>query len=119
MTSEYIYMGHKTVNKRKLPIACFLPNHEQAKRREVIANDIFKKAEEVRELRDGFSFRYPGTDEWISKISEFIMFERKCCPFFTFELLFASNTAPVYLHIRGSKDVKEFIKKELLQLKSS
>jgi len=62
-------------------------------------------------------------EEWelnkISKISEFIMFERKCCPFFMFELLFALNTGPVYLHMRGSKDVKEFIKKELLQLKSS
>ena len=112
-------MSDKTVNNRKLPIACLLPNHEQAKRREEIANDIFKRVEEIQELRDGFSFRYPGTDEWISKILKFIMFERKCCPFFTFELLFASNTGPIYLHIRGSKDVKEFIKKGLLQLKSS
>jgi hypothetical protein len=112
-------MSDKTVNYRKLPIACLLPNHEQAKRREKISNDIFKRAEEIQELRDGFSFRYPGTDKWISKISEFIMFERKCCPFFTFELLFASNNGPVYLYIRGSKDVKEIIKKGLLQLKSS
>jgi hypothetical protein len=108
-------MSNNTFNNRKLPIACLLPNHEQAKRREKIANDIFKGAEETREIRDGFSFRYPGTDDWISKISEFIMFERKCCPFFTFELLFASNIGPVHLHIRGSKDVKEFIKKGLLQ----
>jgi hypothetical protein len=112
-------MSDKTVNNRKLPIACLLPNQEQAKRQKKIANDIFKGAEEIGELRDGFSFRYPGTDEWISKISEFIMFERKCCPFFTFELLFASNIGPVHLHIRGSKDVKEFIKKGLLQHKSS
>src|SRR5215204_1885756 len=102
-------MSENTVNNRKLPIACLLPNHEQAKRRDEIANDIFKGAEEIRELRNGFSFRYPGTDEWISMISEFIMFE----------LLFALNTGPVYLHMRGSKDVKEFIKKELLPLKSS
>lgn len=112
-------MSDNTFNNRKLPIVCLLPNHEQAKRREKIANDIFKGAEETREIRDGFSFRYPGTDEWISKISEFIMFETKCCPFFTFELLFASNIGPVHLHIRGSKDVKEFIKKGLLQYKSS
>jgi len=74
-------MSNNTFNNRKLPIACLLPNHEQAKRREKIANDIFKGAEETREIRDGFSFRYPGTDDWISKISEFIMFERKCCLF--------------------------------------
>ena len=109
-------MKDKTVNNRKLPIACLLPNHEQAKRREKIANDIFNEAEKIRELRDGFSFRYPGTNEWISTLSEFIMFERNCCPFFTFELLFASNTGPVYLHIRGSKHAKEFIKKGLVQL---
>ncbi len=108
-------MRSKVVNK-KLPIACLLPNYEQAKRRERITNDFLKGAEDIRELRDGFSFRYPGTDEWISKILEFIMFERKCCPFFTFELLFASNTGPVYLHIRGSKGIKEFIKNGL-QLK--
>src|SRR5215210_3525735 len=111
-------MRNNVVNN-KLPIACLLPRQEQAKRRERITNEFFKGAEEIRELRDGFSFRYPGTDEWNSKISEFIMFERKCCPFFTFELLFASNTGLVYLHIRGSKDVKEFIKKGLLQYKSS
>jgi hypothetical protein len=110
-------MSDKAVNNTKLPIACLLPNEEQAKRRERIVNDVFKKAEKVRELRDGFSFRYPGTDEWISKISEFIMFERKCCPFFTFELLFAKNGGPVYLQMRGSNEVKEFIKKGLLQLK--
>jgi hypothetical protein len=75
---------------------------------------FLKKAQEVRELRDGFSFRYPGTDKWICKISELVMFERKCCPFFTFELLFASNTGPIYLLIRGSKDVKQFLRKGLL-----
>jgi hypothetical protein len=99
------------VGNKKIPIACILPSHEQAKRREIIINDFFKGIEETRELRDGFSFRYPGTDEWISKLSEFIMFERMCCPFLTFELLFASNSGPVHLHIRGSKAAKEFIKK--------
>jgi hypothetical protein len=108
-------MINKIESNYKLPIACLLSDDEQAKRREKITNDIFKRAEEIQELRDGFSFRYPGTDEWISKISEFIMSERKCCPFFTFELLFASNSGPVYLHTRGSRDVKEFIKIELLQ----
>lgn len=105
------------VGNKKIPIACILPSHEQAKRREIIINDFFKGIEETRELRDGFSFRYPGTDEWISKLSEFIMFERKCCPFLTFELLFTSNGGSVHLHIRGSKDAKEFIKNGL-QLKS-
>jgi hypothetical protein len=97
------------VGNKKIPIACILPSHEQAKRREIIIK--------TRELRDGFSFRYPGTDEWISKLSEFIMFERKCCPFLTFELLFTSNGGPVHLYIGGSKDAKGFIKNGL-QLKS-
>ena len=101
------------VGNKKIPIACILPSHEQAKRREIIINDFFKGIEETRELRDGFSFRYPGTDEWISKLSEFIMFERKCCcPFLTFELLFTSNGGPVHLYIGGSKDAKGFIKKD-------
>src|SRR5215203_5543878 len=104
------------VGYKKIPIACILPSHEQAKRREIII-DFFKGIEETRELRDGFSFRYPGTDEWISKLSEFIMFERKCCPFLTFELLFTSNGGPVHLYIGGSKDAKGFIKNGL-QLKS-
>lgn len=115
---EYIEMRGNKVGNKKMPMACILPIAEQAKRREIIINDLFKGVEEKRELRDGFSFRYPGTDEWISKLSEFIVFERKCCPFLTFELLFASNSGPVHLHIRGSKGAKEFIEKMGLYFKS-
>jgi hypothetical protein len=107
---ENIDMRNKVGNE-KIPMACILPIHEQAKRRKITINDLSKGVEEKRELRDGFSFRYPGTDEWISKLSEFIMFERMCCPFLTFELLFATYSGPVHIHIRGSKAAKEFIKK--------
>ncbi len=44
---EYIDMRNKVGNK-KIPMVCILPIHEQAKRREIIINDLSKGVEEKK-----------------------------------------------------------------------
>ena len=93
----------------ELPIACNLSEAEQAAREEELATELFGNCLEVVELPDGYAFRFAGEQEWIAKLVEFIGFERKCCPFFTFELAFEPEEGPVWLRVKGSEEVKEFV----------
>jgi hypothetical protein len=44
--------------------------------------------------------------------AEWVSFERKCCPFFAFELEQAKDQGPFWLRITGSEGVKPFIVEE-------
>ncbi|GAC1385436.1 MAG: hypothetical protein NVS4B7_09000 [Ktedonobacteraceae bacterium] len=96
-----------------LPIVCSLAEQDLVKRRAELAVDIFKNVQQVQELADGYAFRYPGAVAWATKLTEFITFERACCPFFTFELIFEPEQGPIWLRLRGGEGVKEFIQQEM------
>jgi hypothetical protein len=93
----------------ELAIACRLSEAEQAAREEELAKDIFSNCREVAELAEGYAFRFPGDGDWAAKLVEFIGFERKCCPFFTFELVFEPQEGPMWLRLTGPEGVKSFI----------
>ena len=101
-----------------LPVVCNLTEQEHKLRREALASDIFKDFQQITEHGDGYSFRYPGDDDaWAGKLLEFITFERKCCHFMTFELLFEPGQGSIWLRLRGPAGVKEFIREEMKMLK--
>lgn len=92
----------------ELPIACNLTGAELAQRGAEVST-VFKGVEQVKELVDGYAFRFPGDGAWVGKLVEFIVSERACCPFFIFELVFGPNQGPVWLHLRGAEGVKDFV----------
>lgn len=108
-------MSDQTVSgARDLAIACKLSEAEQALREEELARDIFRNCQEVAELADGYAFRFPGDAEWAAKLIEFIAFERKCCPFFTFELAFEPQEGPMWLRLKGPEGVKAFVQQNFV-----
>jgi hypothetical protein len=94
-------------------LACTLLGREFAERKEKISRDLFAYAEMVAELPDGFGYRFPNAIPWAQKALAFIDLEKQCCPFFTFELVFAPNDGPLWLRLRGSQAIKEFVRAEL------
>lgn len=92
----------------ELPIACTLSGDELAERGEAV-DDVFKEVEQVRELADGYAFRFTGTAAMASRLLQFTLVERSCCPFFTFEVVFEPNEGPIWLRLRGAAGVKEFV----------
>lgn len=98
-------LGHAT---EELPIVCTLTEEEKVERSEENGG-VFQAAEQVRELPDGYAFRFPGSAATASRLLEFVLAERSCCQFFTFELGFEPNEGPVWLSLRGSEAVKEFV----------
>jgi hypothetical protein len=95
-------------------IACKLSEAEQAIREEALAKEIFSGCREVAELADGYAFRFPAGEEWAAKLVEFIAVERKCCPFFTFELVFEPQEGPMWLRLKGPEGVKSFIEQNFV-----
>jgi hypothetical protein len=115
MAGEYrrINMRAQTTNENAIPIVCSLSEQDKIKRGEELDGGIYKNIQQVQELPDGYAFRYPGDSEWAIKLMEFIVFERACCRFFTFELTFEPNQGPIWLRLRGGPGVKEFIKENM------
>lgn len=94
-----------------LPLACLLPSEQMAIRIDEIRK-VFASFQQVRELTDGYAFQYPGEPVWAEKLLRFILEERKCCPFFSFELSFEPAAGPIWLSMRGQEGVKEIIQEQ-------
>lgn len=66
----------------------------------------------VKELNDGYAFRYKAESQLILEVAGFITYERLCCPFFDFELALDQQTGWVWLRLRGQNGIKDFIRRE-------
>lgn len=95
--------------KVELPVVCSLPVGEQAQRISEVT-DIFSGYDQIRELTDGYAFRFEDGSKWAGRILEFIETERVCCQFLGFDLIFEPQLGPLWLHLRGSEAAKEFIR---------
>jgi hypothetical protein len=65
---------------------------------------------ETKELGNGYAFKLPpdalvSTSQWIS-------YERRCCPFFDFALELPHDGGPLWLRVTGERGVKQFIATE-------
>jgi hypothetical protein len=93
------------------PIACnlgALSRAERARHLELIAM-LKANVAELRELPDGYAFRYAG--ERMRELGEWTILEAKCCPFLLFDLELQPG-GDAWLKLRGKSEVKEFIAAE-------
>ena len=92
----------------QVPLMCTLSESELSTR-SVEVSELFKGVQQVEELADGYALSFPGSDTWANNLLQFINFERGCCPFFTFALVFEPKQGSIWLHIRGPEGVKAFL----------
>jgi hypothetical protein len=72
--------------------------------------DLFSLREEVRELENGYAFRFPGEEtELATRLATWIIAERQCCSFLEFGLSFAAEQGPIWLTVNGSQEAKAFV----------
>ncbi len=70
------------------------------------------KKQEVKELPDGFAFRFAMDSDTLRDTAEYITYERLCCPFFDFELTVDREGGPMWLKLKGREGVEDFIRIE-------
>jgi hypothetical protein len=66
--------------------------------------------ESVRELPNGYEFRFPSDPKTIGLVAEWAAGERLCCPFFDIQLRMGKEGGPFWLRLTGRKGTKDFIK---------
>jgi hypothetical protein len=92
----------------RLPLACDLSGPEREGRRGEL-EEIFGGCLRTEELDDGYEFHFAGGEAWALRLVGFVVFERRCCPFFDFELLFEAGGGPIRLRVRGPEGAKEIV----------
>lgn len=101
------------LDARDRELACRLPDEEQERQWEDVASEVFDAVRETRELEDGYGFRFPSSDEWIRSLTEYVLYERGCCPFLRFELVLEAGGGAAWLLLRGGEDRKRFLRRTL------
>jgi len=64
-------------------------------------------------LKNGYAYKFSGSDDVVAKLNEFIKSEKECCDFFSFNLTISNDKSTAWLEITGEKGAKEFIKTEI------
>ena len=92
-------------------LACNLDalSAEERARRSALASRVSDRVREVRETPDGYTARLDGEAEPLRDALDWILLERRCCPFLRIELRFDPATGPVWLQLGGGAGVKEFL----------
>jgi hypothetical protein len=102
--------------KSESPIACIprAMNDKQLIRHKQLMKQIQNSVEEVKELSNGYGFRFSSKSTSFLELAEFITLERLCCPFFNFALELEPDEGPLWLKITGRPGVKEFVQAEFI-----
>jgi hypothetical protein len=92
-----------------LPVACSLTSPELQERRSHVLRKVSESVLEVKELGDGYAYRFPGDEIWITELANLIKFERLCCPFLQFNIRIEPDAGPIWLELSGPEGTKDFL----------
>jgi hypothetical protein len=107
-------MNAESKTATEQPFFCNLSamDADQRKHHRELTERLRQSVKEVRELADGYGFRFPAETADITLVAEWVALERLCCPFFTFQLEVGSDDKPLWLRITGREGVKPFMQSE-------
>ncbi len=94
-------------------LTCKLTTPELRKRKETVIKSLKSQILQKKELANGYSYHFVGTDKMVDELTEFVKTERACCDFFVFNLSISGDKSDARLEITGPKGAKDFIKTEL------
>ena len=95
------------------PFACnvaALTNSERHRHFDELGPALRKVKTGVRELPDGYEFRFPSDRKTVGMLLEWVDQERLCCPFFDISVRFEPEGGAVSMRLTGRPGTKEFIR---------
>jgi hypothetical protein len=98
-----------STENKDLPLACTLDEDDLMARKQGDIAVLRGGVQSIAELPDGYELTFPGSNQWARNITEFILAERECCRFFTFETIYQHDGGQITLRIRGLEGVKAFL----------
>ena len=91
------------------PIVCTLSEEDLILRKEALKKDLFSKVIKKEEAENGYIFYFKDEEGLLTQLTEFILFEQKCCKFFHYDLSVQSHGKGIAMKISGPLGVKMFM----------
>jgi hypothetical protein len=98
---------------KKGALTCKLTSPELQQRKATTITNLKKQMLGKKELKNGFAYKFNGSDAMVDELATFVKTERICCDFFIFNLSISGDKSEAWLEITGPKGAKDFIKTEL------
>lgn len=98
--------GGATINPDPTTLVCTLSSEERSTRGGEVA-ELFRAITQARELPDGFAYAFPPDPRTAHQLLDFVLSERACCAFYTFEITFPAPHDAIWLTLRGGEEIKE------------
>ncbi|HXL55575.1 MAG TPA: hypothetical protein VN958_04910 [Chitinophagaceae bacterium] len=112
-TSSVICTDDCEAKNKKNKLTCKLTTPELRERKATVIASLKKQILETKELKNGFAYKFSGSDSMVDELAIFVKTERICCDFFVFNLSINGDKSEAWLEITGPKGAKDFIKTEL------
>jgi hypothetical protein len=99
------------------PFRCDLSTLSAAERarKDVISSTLAEHRLGIKELPDGYEFQFPGDAATIALVSEWVVTERLCCPFFDFDVRLSREGGTLALRLTGRPGTKAFIQADFVR----
>ncbi len=94
------------------PVACDLNVFTPSEREEhgsQFLQRVLGKARRRVELSDGLALEYASDPDFFVQLAQWTVNERRCCPFFTFELALEPDGGALWLKLRGPQGTRELL----------
>jgi hypothetical protein len=103
-----------TAGVAETPFFCNLKALTPAERAEhkQVTTRMLAAMQRTREVADGYAFDLDGAHLSIKDLASWVDFERRCCPFFDFQVDWRRERGPVTLQLTGRTGIKDFIRAE-------
>ena len=82
---------------------------QEQQRRTALAARVSSRFLEVQELTDGYAAALENDDALVRDALDWLLLERRCCPFLRLELSFEPSGGVVWFRMMGADGVKEFL----------
>ncbi len=82
---------------------------DERARRSTLASRVAARFREVQDISDGYAGRLDPEPAIVRDALDWLLLERRCCPFLRFELSFEPSNGAVWFRLRGGPGVKEFL----------
>ena len=101
-------------NLQDTPLVCNMNVFTPAEREDHIqtTTKLLQTLQGIQEAQDGYQFTFPNESAIITRLAEFIVNERLCCPFLEFTLKVEPKDQPISLLLTGPEGTQEFLREE-------
>lgn len=89
-----------------MPVACRLTASALRERRETVVRQVGQAVLEVKEVEQGYGYRFPADDDLLLAIMHLVRLESKCCPFSRFRITVAAGDGEVWLELTGPRGMQ-------------